>query len=654
MSFSKRRLGLLDGLVVLVMLIVATIGVMEETLAVRLVCVALFLVAGILLLFSMVGVAQPGKDTSSTSDTGAVKGSSRPRRAETEKKNLPPNSHTAAVGTQDAIITRSRQIEKRTRQIPEPESLFAGSGDRMATKDSFRNGKLLEPGLLRHQVDIRASDSFDTDFRHHLDNQGPKGEFDFLLGKILALAKEVLLAHSVALFWANREKNQFVLEVKLTDSTHFTKLRRFDIGEDVISQIALTGKAEVISHISHKAEKDILRYYEQVQNIRSFVGVPLFFDHDIIAVLIADSRAEDEYGLETVSTLSQFTKLISALIKSHNEKYDLRRDSKVLLVLDAMSPRLRKDLSTDTVADTLLAAVGELVDWDHIAITLYDREYEKWIIRRVVSKDKSSYVPEMTEVDLERSLTGSAIKNGSNTYVGNLETQNLARYSWQEDLPREGTFIAIPINSINRCYGAISVECIRPGSYSKKDVELLQHLATGVAPTVELLYTVDFVKESSFADEVTGLYNRNFLFKRIKEELERTTQLGGELSLVVVSIDDSDTITERHGMQGHDMIISQVAGLICKSAREFDVVGKYDSHRFVALLIHTNMDDAYIWTEKLRRTVASHILSISGKRFSVTLSAMISKITDWKALDQIIGSAIPVLEKGPGNTVSVL
>jgi diguanylate cyclase (GGDEF)-like protein len=185
-------------------------------------------------------------------------------------------------------------------------------------------------------------------------------------------------------------------------------------------------------------------------------------------------------------------------------------------------------------------------------------------------------------------------------------------------------------------------------------VELLQHLATGVAPTVELLYTVDFVKESSFADEVTGLYNRNFLFKRIKEELERTTQLGGELSLVVVSIDDSDTITERHGMQGHDMIISQVAGLICKSAREFDVVGKYDSHRFVALLIHTNMDDAYIWTEKLRRTVASHILSISGKRFSVTLSAMISKITDWKALDQIIGSAIPVLEKGPGNTVSVL
>ena len=75
--------------------------------------------------------------------------------------------------------------------------------------------------------EFQVSDFFDIDSNIFKGDSEPRTEFDFLLNKVLTAIKEVIFAHSVAFFWANREKQQMVMESRVTDSTKFISSRRF-------------------------------------------------------------------------------------------------------------------------------------------------------------------------------------------------------------------------------------------------------------------------------------------------------------------------------------------------------------------------------------------------------------------------------------------
>jgi len=651
----KKRWGLLDVLIVLVMLFVAAIGAMEEIVIVKVICLVLFIIAGLLLFFSLLSSHKSKSAEHSELSLGETMDSETPSRLKFHppQKKITLNDFQSRWETEAGFEIRQKESSPQFTHNRTTEHIFVRKDEKERSEMLERMGINTIDALKRQTVDIKLSDFFGAESRHFIGEQGPKGEFDFLLSKVLAVVKDVLPAHTVALFWANKEKRQIVLEVKLTDSAHFAKAQRYGMGEDVVSQIARNGKAEVISQINCKAEKDILRYYEDVQNVKSFVGVPVFFNHEVVAVLVADSKVEDAYGVETVTTLGQFSKLISALIKSYTEKYDLRRDAEVLMVLDTMHRKLKKNVALETIMDTMVEAITELLDWDYLAISLYDRDYKKWMVYKVASRDRSDYIPEMAEIDFEHSLTGLAIRKGTCTVIDNLEKENVVRYTRDESIPRRGTFLTVPIYYLNKCYGAVSIESRQVGNYSRKDIDILQHLVVGVASAIELLYAVDLLNEHIMIDELTGTYNRKFLFRKIDEEIARAMDYDSDLSFIIISIDNSDALIERYGVQGFDVIVSKVAHLICNSLRHYDVVGRYDASRFGVLLINTNADDAYLWAEKVRRNVASHILSIGGRSFSVTVSAGVCKTVEGMSRDQLISSATQVLAKAEGNTVMV-
>ncbi|HMD13186.1 MAG TPA: hypothetical protein VKI62_01030, partial [Bacteroidota bacterium] len=86
------------------------------------------------------------------------------------------------------------------------------------------------PSASVAQKEFAVSDFFDIGSEIYKSDSEPRTEFDFLLNKVLAVIKEALFAHTVAFFWANREKNQIVLEARVTESADFFASRRFPIG----------------------------------------------------------------------------------------------------------------------------------------------------------------------------------------------------------------------------------------------------------------------------------------------------------------------------------------------------------------------------------------------------------------------------------------
>jgi len=390
--------------------------------------------------------------------------------------------------------------------------------------------------------------------------------------------------------------------------------------------------------------------------VKSFIGAPVFFSQGVVAVLAADSRVEDAYGAETLSLMGQFTKLISALIKTYTDKYDLLVDSEIIRAEKRIEEASRKDFSLKSIVDALMTEASRLVNWDFLAVVLYDEQERGWLVRQVMSRTDEHYLRGTEKIDFVKSIVGSVIKGSGARYIEDLGAISEPRFFEGENIPSRGSFLALPIYSVHKCYGALSVESRRAKNYSPRDTEVLHRLLSGVAAAIEILFLQELVKDYVIIDELTGLYTKNYFLQKTEEEIQRADDFGTDLSLALFSIDSKDELTDRYGEEGFNYVLYTVGRMVRASIRPYDVLGRYDTNRFAALLVNTAANDAYLWAEKIRKAIASTVLTFQDKSFSVTVSVGVCGATEGTTRDDFVANALHVLNKGTesgGNLVRV-
>lgn len=133
------------------------------------------------------------------------------------------------------------------------------------------------------------------------------------------------------------------------------------------------------------------------------------------------------------------------------------------------------------------------------------------------------------------------------------------------------------------------------------------------------------IERLSVTDELTGIYNRRYFFKRLDEEFERTRRYGQTLSLIIADIDNFKSFNDRYGHQTGDAILREIAGIIKSSCREIDTPARYGGEEFAIILPSTPVEGAASMAEKLRKKVSE--CEISGYDLTVTVSLGISVLT---------------------------
>lgn len=510
--------------------------------------------------------------------------------------------------------------------------------------------------------EFQISDFFDLDSDIFRSDAEPRSEFNFLLNKALLALKEVLFARTVAFFWANREKNQMVLEAAATDSQAFLTSKRFAIETDVVGQVATGGKPQLLGKINPVSEKDMIRYYESTEDTKSVVAVPVYFfkgegDQRPVGVIVADSKAEDAFGAETLSLMGNYTKLISALIKSYTDKYDLLLDSELVSSIRRMQDRIKSDPSEFTVLNSLAEETGRLVNWDFLTIAMYADDQHGWVLQRVVNRGSYAYVQPDQVIDFNESVVGKVIRSNEVAVVENVAVEKPVRFLASEKIDSEGSFLCLPVSSTNRCYGALTLESRNKSNFAGNEVETIYRLVENAAMALEVLYLNDLVKDFVIVDQLTGSFNKKHFMKKLEEEVRRADDFGQELALASLVVDNAQELTNRHGHEGFDAILNQVAKIIRGNIRSYDIVGRQEHDGMGVLLISTTASDAYLWAEKIRKQIAGHIITLGGKSFSVTVSAGVCGLSEGMCKDELLAGTTRVLSKAiedGGNLVRVL
>jgi diguanylate cyclase (GGDEF)-like protein len=553
-----------------------------------------------------------------------------------------------------------RKVVPHTGEVPE----LSGEATSQVTTDSRQEEPLTDLGIDYHprSYEFRLSDFFDLHDDVGAQDSGPKSEFANLIKKVLAVVQNTYFAHTVAFFWVNQEKKQLVLESFVSESKRFTSHRRREIGLDLISQIANSGKPQLVTEINALSQPEMLGYYEGVEPVKAFVGVPIFYSQLAIepqipvAVLAMDCLEQDEYGNETLTSLGHVTKLVSGLIRSYTDKYDLLLDSELLRSITRMRDQLKMDFTLHTVARSLVEETSRLVGWDYLTVVLFDESRKAWVVQMVMNRMNDPYVGVTNIVDHQRSLVGDVIQSATFKIVDHIEESGLPRFYRTERCESKGSLMILPLNSISRCYGALVVESKDAQSYSESEVKLLQKIVDAASWAFEILGLTEVTNTYVTLDETTGVANHKYFMGRVQEEVQRSNDFGSDLSIVMISIDSISEHMNRIGKDGCDFVLQNVGRMIKNSIRPYDLVGRFDFNRFAVLLVNTTPNEASLWAEKLRKNVASNIINVESRSFSVTISMGISGAVNEASDVDLLEKADRVLKKAVdagGNIVRV-
>ncbi|MFH0962626.1 MAG: diguanylate cyclase [Planctomycetota bacterium] len=138
----------------------------------------------------------------------------------------------------------------------------------------------------------------------------------------------------------------------------------------------------------------------------------------------------------------------------------------------------------------------------------------------------------------------------------------------------------------------------------------------------------DRVRRLSVTDELTELYNRRFLMKRLSEELAHAERHNVGVGCVLLDIDHFKQVNDSYGHQFGDTVLRGVAKLIRGCAREEDVAARYGGEEFVLVLRNTDARAAEIVAERLRTKIAETVFHHDREEVRLTVCCGVASFPD--------------------------
>lgn len=152
-------------------------------------------------------------------------------------------------------------------------------------------------------------------------------------------------------------------------------------------------------------------------------------------------------------------------------------------------------------------------------------------------------------------------------------------------------------------------------------------------------------------DQLTGLPNRSHFMSLAEQELARTSRYGGEMSVLMVDVDNFKAINDTHGHQIGDRVLQAMGHVFRRTLREVDFVGRVGGEEFAIVLPQTGVMQAFEAAERLRRAVEQTEFPLDhGLPLYVTISiGMTSNASAQANIDTLLSRADKALYEAKGE-----
>jgi diguanylate cyclase len=120
-------------------------------------------------------------------------------------------------------------------------------------------------------------------------------------------------------------------------------------------------------------------------------------------------------------------------------------------------------------------------------------------------------------------------------------------------------------------------------------------------------------------DALTGLANRRLFDAAIQHAAVQHSQDGGDLSLLMLDIDDFKKFNDRYGHMMGDSVLRLVARVLSDHLKGRDTAARYGGEEFAIILVGARLEDAIIVGEQIRQLLETRpiVHRASGERLGI-------------------------------------
>jgi diguanylate cyclase (GGDEF)-like protein len=172
-----------------------------------------------------------------------------------------------------------------------------------------------------------------------------------------------------------------------------------------------------------------------------------------------------------------------------------------------------------------------------------------------------------------------------------------------------------------------------------------------IVPTFALHQCVqlDQLKLAARTDQRTGLLNAITWHEQAKHALDRARAGRGRVGVLMIDLDWFKRINDTHGHPVGDDVLAKVAGVLTKTVRRGDTVGRYGGEEFAVLLPGVDETEVRAVAERIRTRIrALRITAPTGDlvALSATIGAALYPAIPETSLDELIRAADNALYAG--------
>ncbi len=346
---------------------------------------------------------------------------------------------------------------------------------------------------------------------------------------------------------------------------------------------------------------------------------------------------------------------------NNNSENTLEKPDISILLLEQVTPLARQIncLDINRVADVCIKSIPKLVRVRFASLYILDetnnilhlhKHNHPFLINKIVSLNKTP-TPLMVMAVRSKELIlvpdidthkKPIIKKSQRAFAENYQTNNCA---------------VVPLICQDRVVGVLNLADKMDGNgFEAGDIALIELFSQLIGASIGNIKLFERTQRQAITDGLTNLVNHKTFYEVLEKELWRSRRYGGQISLIMVDVDNLKKINDVHGHRAGDKVIKEISKRIKKCIRQIDTAARYGGDEFAVILINTSIIDASVVAKRMLDTVSKTPTSWNNEEIKLSISVGLCQYDAQGTPEDITGrsdQALYLAKQAGKNTVRV-